>query len=320
MTDLEPREWLDVIRRDYLDDFVREGGAAVKFIVPPSAAGRREVVDGLREIAEQARYQFALVDAATTKIHLIDRLFHAVAGQVDWDALTRTFLIAALREEGFTLPGDPAELRLADIARLNDRPSEALVRNQVRTLLENRVYRDYEMSQEFRLAMIRLCLAVLDPDDEPGLEEAVKAWLRGELRLISTLKRALIFQKIARHNGRHMLFSLAHWLKLAGRSGLLLVLDISRYGDTARLPQRQEGLYYSTAATLDAYEVLRQLIDATDELTFCFVGVVAAPEFLTDDRRGVRRYDALYLRVADEVRDRVRANPLSSLVRVGTGE
>lgn len=314
---MEPHEWLNVVRRDYLNDFVREGGAAVKFVVPPTAESRRQVLDGLREIAEGAGYQVALVDAATTKVHFIERVFHEVARQVDWDALTRSFLVRALREEGFSLPPEPGALRLAEIAHLNDRPNEALFRNNVRSLLEKRIYRDYEMSQEFRLAMLRLCLAQLDPDDEPGLEEAVKAWLRGELRLISALRRALIFQKIARHNARHMLFSLAHWLSLAGRSGLVLGLDISRYADTARLLHRQEGLYYSTAATLDAYEVLRQLIDATDELTFCFAGVVAAPEFLTDDRRGVRRYDALYLRVADEVRDRYRTNPLSSLVRVG---
>jgi hypothetical protein len=79
------------------------------------------------------------------------------------------------------------------------------------------------MSQEFRIAMIRLCIDQLDPTSPtPFLSNAVKEWLRGELRLISTLKDALIFQKIARHNARHMLFSLSHWLRINGKSGLVV--------------------------------------------------------------------------------------------------
>jgi hypothetical protein len=174
------------------------------------------------------------------------------------------------------------------------------------------------MSQEFRLAQVRLCRAQLDPDDEPLVTEATREWLRGELRLLSGVKRALIFQKIARHNARHMLASLTHWLRLAGRSGLVLVLDISRCLFAVRSGEREAGsVYYSTPATLDAYEVLRQLIDGTDELEGCYVAVLTGVEFLVDERRGLRRYDALYLRVADEVRDRSRQNPLAALVRVG---
>jgi hypothetical protein len=176
--------------------------------------------------------------------------------------------------------------------------------------------RDYGLSREFRLAMLRLCLAQLDPAEDPTLHEAVKQWLVGDLRLVSGVKRALIFQRIARHNARHLLFSLARWLKAAGASGLVLALDIARYADGARPSERGPGLYYSTVAVLDAYEVLRQLIDATDELEHCFVGVLADPAFLADDRRGLRRYHALYLRVSDEVRDRYRPNPFASLVRV----
>jgi hypothetical protein len=170
--------------------------------------------------------------------------------------------------------------------------------------------------------MIFLCRGQLDPSDNPGLAAAIKEWLNGELRLLSAVKGALIFQRIARHNARHMLVSLAHWLKRAGKSGLVLVLDISRYTD-ARRPQEREdggGFYYSTAATLDAYEVLRQLIDGTDEFEYSFVCVIADPIFLADDRRGLRAYQALNMRIADEVRDRFRQNPLASLARLGEAQ
>jgi hypothetical protein len=128
----------------------------------------------------------------------------------------------------------------------------------------------------------------------------------------------MIFRRIGRHNARQLLFSLAHWLWVNDRSGLLLELDVRRLGFARRpRPEERSGLYYTKTALLDAYELLRQLIDNTDELAHCAVVVVAAPEFLSDQNRGVAAYQALKLRIYDEVRDRARDNPYSSLVRVG---
>ena len=310
-----PREWLEVVRRDYLEDFVREGGAAVKFVVAEDQAGRAAVADALRAAAEDNGFHFATVDAGSTKVQLIDRLFHAVARQVDWDTLAAAFLVRVLSEGGYQLPTGENDLSLATIARLNEFPERRL-NVKLEGLLWEALFRDYAMVQEFRLAMVRLCRAQLYPDDEPAVMEAVKEWLRGELRRISALKRALIFQKIARHNGRHMLSSLAHWLKVGGRSGLVLVLDISRCALVTPRGERDEGFYYSRPAVFDVYEVLRQLIDGTDELEFCFAAVLAGPEFLTDPRRGLTTYPALYYRLSTEVHDRYRQNPLSALVRV----
>ena len=78
----------------------------------------------------------------------------------------------------------------------------------------------------------------------------------------------------------------------------------------------RSGFYYSKAATLDAYEVLRQFIDATDDLRGVLVLAVLPPELMTDEARGLPAYRALLLRVADEVRDRRRANPFAALVRL----
>ena len=103
---------------------------------------------------------------------------------------------------------------------------------------------------------------------------------------------------------------------LAGKSGLVLALDVSRYADTSRPAQRGDGHYYSTAATMDLYETLRELIDATDEMDSCFVAVLAGSQFLQDDARGVRAYQALLFRIWDEVYDLHRENPLASLVRI----
>ena len=77
---------------------------------------------------------------------------------------------------------------------------------------------------------------------------------------------------VARHNAWPLLYSLTRWLRTAGRSGLVLDLDLGRLVVARRPPVGlRDGHYYSKAAILDAYEVLRQLIDATDELEGLFV-------------------------------------------------
>ena len=314
-----PQDWLKIIRREYLQDFIRRGGAAVKFIVPMEEIGHDQLRDQLRKASEEEGFLFAFVDAASTKIHMVDKLFHEVARQVNWDEMAYSFVTQILKENRYELPSRRDEFNLHQIALLNNR-EERLLRREAQTWLERKIYRDFEMSQEFRIAMIRLCMAQLDPvEASPFLSNTVKEWLRGELRLISTLKEALIFQKVARHNARHMLFSLARWLKVIGMSGLVLNLDISRYTVSARPKDPGDSFYYSAPATLDAYEVLRQFIDGTDELECCLIAVVAPREFLPGERRGLDCYDALRLRISDEVRDRHRQNPFSSLIRISSG-
>ena len=96
------------------------------------------------------------------------------------------------------------------------------------------------------------------------------------------------------------------------------MLDISRYLQDRRPIEPDGTFYYSKAAVLDCYEVLRQFIDGTDESRYLFMLVFAPAQFLNPDdrKRGINAYDALRLRILDEVYDQVRANPLSSLVRI----
>jgi len=313
--ELTAEDWLNVVRREYLEDFVPAGGAAVKFVVPYPPLTHARLRAGLREAAEDSGLQFAYVDAAFTRIHLVDRLFHDVARQVNWDDLAYAYLSQLLPAQGYTLPGDRNQFSLSALAELNQR-AEPSLRQDIRREIEKAVFRDYEMAQEFRFAMIGLCRSLLDPGDDP-VSGAIRDWLLGDRLRISSLKPALIFQRIARHNARHMLSSLTRWLRLTGKKGLVLGLDVTRYAQAVRPAERDDAnYYYSTAAALDAYEVLRQLVDGTDELKSCFIAVLAGQEFLTDEQRGVRRYHALYLRIADEVHDQYRENPLASLVRL----
>lgn len=121
MTSLQmrPEDWLRVIRTEYLGDFVIRGGAAVKFAVPAAESDRSALQLGLEAAAAEAGYQFAGVDAASTKIHMIDRVFHEVARQIDWDGRAARFVVGLLEENGYQLPPDRDRLDLSAIAAMN---------------------------------------------------------------------------------------------------------------------------------------------------------------------------------------------------------
>jgi len=310
-------DYVRFVDAEYLHDYVEGGGAAVKFVVGHDDDSSSAFVDGFSAAARGAGYVIASVDAAATRVHLLEQVFFDVARQVDWDDLAVAATRAAVAAAGYpAAPGGGVSLdELAARHRVDPRE----LKRDVDRELQQRVHRDYAMVQEFRTAMLRLCQAQLRSGQVVDAEHtAVLDWLRGDLRQISALRSALIFRRIGRHNARQLLFSLAHWLAVNDRAGLALVLDVRRLGFARRpSPEERHGYYYTRAALLDAYEVLRQLVDNTDEMANCIVVIVASPAFLSDEARGLDAYQALKLRIFDEVRDVNRDNPLSSLIRLG---
>lgn len=312
---IAPPDYLDFLAKEYLANYVGRGGAAVKLLVVGGEPAGRELAGGLATIGDG--FVHVAVDAAGTKVHMIDQLFFAVARQLDWAALAGSAVRAGYDRVGFPAPPGigPA---VAEVAAYHDVDSNELYRS-VRRSVENAVLHDLTLSHAFRIAMFRLCQAQLGRGDVSQAEQAaVLGWLRGEKVSAAELRSVSLHARIARHNARPLLVSLTRWLRRAGQAGLVLQLDLERIAVARRPPAGlRDGIYYSKAAALDAYEVLRQLIDGTDELEGLFVAVLLPPELVTDEARGLPAYAALQLRVADEVRDRRRPNPYAALVRIG---
>ncbi len=305
--------WLQTFSEEYLDTFIKDGGAAVKFVT-----GEPEELQALRtEIGQRAAegdFMYAALDGATTRLHLIDHLFHEVARQLDWRGLAGDVGNRALVESGYVLPDGPPTF--AAIAHTID-VNTSHVRNTIHHWFKAEVFDDYHMTREFRLAMDGLALEPMDSagTGPGGVGDLVIDWLKGDLRQISALKPALIFQKIARHNARDTFVSLTHWVRLARHSGLVVTIDISRYATAS--PPPGEGKKYTKAAAMDLYEVLRQFIDATDELDGCAIVVLAPADWPHDSSRGLGLYKALQARVSEEVQSGNYENPLAVLARVG---
>jgi len=317
-TGLTCESYLDFLSKEYLAGYLRAGGAAVRFVVAGDDEVSRRWHEGLVAASHAEGCLHVPVDAADTKVHMIDQLYAAVARTIDWRDIVRQTVGAAWRDIGLP-PGSRHELGVGAVATLHDVDAREATRS-IRRQLESNVLHDTSLAREFRVAVLRLSQAELVTGEMTNEErDAVLAWLRVESVGLRVLKAVSLYGRIGRHNARSMLVSLATWVHRTTGASLVLDLDLTRLAVSRRPPlDERVGIYYTKAAVLDTYEVLRQLVDSTDQLRGVLVAVTVPPELVTDDARGLPAYSALQLRVVDEVRDRRRANPFAALVRLET--
>jgi hypothetical protein len=314
--EIDAKEYAAFLADSYLSGFVADGGAAVKFAVAADVASLEDFERALADGSERLGFTFVRVDAAHTKISMIQQVFFSVAAQIDWLGLAarvNTTLASELYEDSGGV------VTVARIAEHNE-VDQNIVRQGMHKRLTKHVIANATLAKDFRVAMAQLCIAQLE-DDGLGQQScaSILDWLRGDLRLISAVKPMQIYQRIGRHNARAMLTSTARWIRQTGGSGLVLNLDLRAFAATRKRDVPEGDIYYTPAALLDAYEVLRQFIDATDEMEGLLV-VVSAPDSLLDDfsNRSLQKYRALRNRIWDDVRDRRHADPYAPMVRIST--
>jgi P-loop Domain of unknown function (DUF2791) len=306
------KEWLELIDKEYLRDFIVNGGAAVKFLIADDASiGALNA--GLIDQAAAHGLVFTSVSSADVKLHMIQDVFFAVSRQITWEADAQRFVEGLFQRQGYQWPSPGEPVALSEIAETN-KVDATILRREFNTWLTTHLMKDTSMAQDFRIAVMQLCLNRLAPAGHGGEEIApILQWLRGELRLLSPLKSANIYSRITRYNARAMLRSLCRWIALADHKGLLLAIDIRQLMRTASVVA--EGMRYTSGAVMDAYEVLRQLVDDVDLFERLFVAVFADRAFIGDDRkRSVDAYTALKMRIWDDVRARAQDNPLAPMV------
>jgi len=313
---LHTSEYAEFIAGEYLSTYVAEGGAAIRFVVTGDDDVTRRWHAGLARATAATGGHYVGVDAAGTKLSMVDHLYAAVARELDWSDLVGRTLTAAWAELGLPADGEPT---VAAVALRHDVDAREAARS-IRRQLESTLLADTALAREFRLAVLRLCQAELGTGDVVDQErDAVLAWLRVEPVALRALRSATLHSRVGRHNARSLLLSLAAWRHGLTGTALVLDLDLTRLAVSRRPPlEERRGLYYTKAAVLDGYEVLRQLIDSVDTLRGVLVAVTVPPDLVTDEVRGLPAYSALQLRIMDEVRDLRRANPYAALVRLDT--
>jgi hypothetical protein len=316
--ELRPADWLPFLDREYLAEFVKDGGASVKFVIPHDHEARSAILDGIEQRADAQDFMVARVDAAETRVHMMDQLFFRIAEQVPWERLARLVLDRLARQDGYLVPEALQDGYVRAVAQANDL-DENFLRNELRRRVSNSVFKRGTLAKDFRVAMSQLCLAQLvGGPDGATTTEAITDWLTGRTKTVGAVKPYNIYTRVNRSNARFLFESLLDWLRYAGQSGLVVLLDAARL--TLGRNPKDGFVHYTKAGRLDAYELLRQFVDATDRLQGLLLVVVPAAEFLDDSPSGygMGEYQALYFRVFDEIRDRQLVNPMATLIRVSS--
>jgi len=308
-------KWCEFIRREYLDGFVRDGGAVVKFCVPIQQQARAATWNALGVLGRELGYIVVKVDAGITKVSSIDQLLFYIAKQIDWPQLAERVINRLCERERYELPNPSQRPFYERVAERNGIELNIAKINLERALGEE-VSAVPELARDFKSAMIQLCLAQMRGGaDAPRVAQALIDWLTGSGANINAVKRYQIFTRITRTNARRMLESLLRWVILAGCSGTIILMDLARLA-VAKNP-RDDKIYYTTTMLYDAYEVLSEFVDSIDRLTHCLIAVLPDASFLDEaSRRGIALYQALKLRIIDEVRAREVVNPMAALVRL----
>lgn len=310
------KRWLELVDADYFQTYVADGGSAVKFVVTADSTARTGLAASLKAMADRNGFQSFTLDGSSTKLHFIQALFHELARQVEWDKLAVEYLKLCFQQIGMPVAHSPFPIDLMRLV-LENGSDRATLADRLQSTLRVGLAEDYAMSHEFRTAFLHLCLAQVQGVDGPvsAFEPAVVRWLRGETTHLSEIKDAKLFQRVGRNNARHLLSSLTHMLRKIGRRGTFVSIDISRYLASNRFADRVAGNYYTPAAVVDLYELLRQLVDEQGTMEGVFIVVLASPALLSDSYRSVDRYQALKMRIVDDVRVRSRQNLLAPMVR-----
>jgi len=354
-----PQQWGEVIRREYLADYVRGGGSAVKVI-----SGTDKIL-GLAwaQAAEDARatgYFVAALDPASPDasgkkrdLHRIDKFFFAVTENVPWKTWAAEQARRYLADHGIRAEGRALD-DLDGIAADNGRDALDLL-NQYQREFATPLLKDPTLALEFRTAIKYLGLAQLVPQSfSPSSEEVLLAWLGGRTLpgASSALKKMQIYERIGQANARPMLASFCRWLPKVGFAGLVMGLDFRPY-EHKKIPKTQreseinrrvreaiaasasneelQALYsagddepavsYSDAAYMQMLTTIRRFIDEVDWFERFLLVIQTSPRFYDIlSRRSYFNYDALQTRIGLEVHDQQKSNPAAALVHLGNSE
>lgn len=309
-------DWLRFIDSEYLSSFIKDGGASIKFAVTPEGL-KPALYQALESRCRAAGYVVVKLDAVAARVHMPQDIFFGMANQVDWRSSARRLIVKLAKERGYRVDHiDPLQNRnpFAAVGEANALESESIYR-ELRPFIDSEVAKNRHMAKDFRLAMSHFCQCENMRDDDSYVGQPLIDWLTGAVTRVSHVKSFSIYTGINRTTARHFIESALYWFRYVGHAGTVILFDNWRV-TLARNPR--DGLrHYTRAMAMDHYEVLREFVDTTDQLTGALMIVVTNYDFLDEaGPKGYHIYQALMTRIMDDVHDKNQVNPMASLVRL----
>ena len=237
--------------------------------------------------------------ATDLRLQHIDSLYAAIAAHVDLEELAQRLARRTATELGYDLRDVPSNTSFLAWAVREHHRIDVLIRREVGEVL-GRLFKYERVDPNFSLAFTQLALDILGT--HPLLSEdhdALLRWLRGEKLRSEELHRIHLSRRIDRYNARDMLHALSGFIRRQGYAGLFVAIDHMEDAPLGR--DAISGRFrYGTVALADVYQSLREMVDNLPTIPGMLLVLAGQPEFL-ELPRGIKSYDALWLRIQHEI-------------------
>jgi hypothetical protein len=293
--------WETFVVDQYLQPggYVADGYSQMKLVIGRPGAGKTHLLRRLTEHALGLGYIAVLLSATNLRLQHVDSLYAAIAAQVDLEELASRLAHRAVAELGYDLADVPAKTTFLSWAIQERDRIDIRLKRDVEEVL-GRFFKRERVDPNFSLAFTQIASDILgtnplSPQDRGNLLR----WLRGEKLRAEELHRIHLARGIDRYNARDMLHSLADFVRQQGHTGLFVAID--QMEDLPLGRDAQSGrLKYPKGDLADAYQGFREMIDNLPSMPGMMIILAGRPDFL-ELPRGIKSYDALWLRIQHEI-------------------
>jgi len=293
--------WETFVVEKYLapGGYIADSYSQMKFVIGRPGAGKTHFLRRLTGQAQLLGYCAVFLSASDFRLQHIETLYAAIAGCVDFKELTWRLARRAVGELGYDLADVPAKTTFLSWVVREHHRIDTLMKREVAEVL-GRFFKGERVEPNFSLAFTQLASDLLgthplSPEDHILLHR----WLRGERLRAEELHRIHLARRVDRYNARDMLHALATFVRQQGYAGLFVAIDQMEDLPIGRNPETGRPIYGGVALD-DAYQSLREMVDNLPTISGMMIILAGRPEFL-ELPRGIKSYDALWLRIQHEV-------------------
>ena len=293
-------EFAEFLTKQYFREYIPQGGSKIKFLTGRAGSGKTHFARLLRIRAEKENHLTVYLSAKDVWLHDFREIYLGIVSRIDLPQLLKRCADRIIREIGY----DPEDIApgksLMDV--LSERgEADALSRGEIRAALRRFFTRNPLLDNNFACACSLLVGGILGhPMLEPSGRDLLYQYLYGDKTVKLALLRTLGLSpsRITRYNARYLLKSLSELVHLSGYQGMLVVIDDM---ETVLNRSSESSMRYTKLRREDTYESIRQLIDDIDEMHYLMFLLVFDRELMDDDSYGMKSYQALYMRIQNEV-------------------
>lgn len=290
----------DFWEKIYLKQYIPAGGSKIKFVTGHPGSGKTHFAGWIRMKAEADGYGTVSFSAKEVWLYDFREIYLNIIRQMDMEQILRSCADGIIRKMGYDPADIPEGKQFVDL--LAERgENDAMTKKALRDLLRQTFTRNPRLDNTFAQACSLLTGGILGhPVLEKAHRQTLEAWLNGDKTLKAAQMRAagLTPAQVTKYNARHLLRSLCEVIRMSGMQGLVVEID-----DLEILLNRGAGeaMRYTKTRRDDTYESIRQLIDDIDSMRYVMFVLCFDRELMDNENAGMKSYQALWLRIQNEV-------------------